>query len=295
MTYSIVARDTETGELGVAVQSRAFNTGAACAWATPGVGAVATHRSPRRRYGPRGLELLAAGRRRARRSRSCSPQTSCHSVRQVAFLDASGRTAAHTGDDCIPHAGHLARENVSVQGNMLRSTEVWPAMAEAFDAAAGTLAERLLAALDAAETAGGDFRGRQAAGLVVVYGEVEDDPSYQRVFDLRVDDHPEPLQELRRLHPSPPGIGDRTAPARTPIRTKSATPRSPPVSGPTRRSCAAILVHAKRGELDRAAALITQFVAAEPLARATFERYEQLRAPPAGHARSGPAELGSTS
>ena len=200
MTYSIVARDSETCELGVAVQSRAFNTGAACAWATPGIGAVATQSFTERRYGPRGLELMAAGRTPREALDELLAADELREVRQVAFLDATGDTAAHTGEDCIPHAGHQAHAGVSVQGNMLHSGDVWPAMAEAFDSTPGTLAERLLAALDAAEAAGGDFRGRQAAGLVVVGAEREDEPSYQRVFDLRVDDHPEPLRELRRLH-----------------------------------------------------------------------------------------------
>jgi uncharacterized Ntn-hydrolase superfamily protein len=203
-------------------------------------------------------------------------------VRQVAFLDASGRSAAHTGKDCIPHAGHLPRENVSVQGNMLRSDDVWPAMAEAFDATGGTLAERLLAALDAAEAAGGDFRGRQAAGLVVVDGEFEEEPSYQRVFDLRVDDHPEPLHELRRLHTLAAGYRRAT---RVDEHADPDEERSAALAAglrPDEAELAAIVVHARRGELDRAAALITELVAAQPLARATFERYEQRGILPAG-------------
>ena len=200
MTYSIVGRDPETGELGVAVQSRAFNTGAACAWAEAGVGAVATQSFTERRYGPRGLALLAAGRGPREALDELLEADEDREVRQVAFVDTRGTTAAHTGESCIPHAGHLPAENVSVQGNMLRSAHVWPAMREAFQATTGTLAERLLAALDAAEAAGGDYRGRQAAGLVVVSGERDEQPSVDRVFDLRVDDHEEPLRELRRLH-----------------------------------------------------------------------------------------------
>jgi uncharacterized Ntn-hydrolase superfamily protein len=200
VTYSIVGRDPETGELGVAVQSRAFNTGAACAWAEAGVGAVATQSFTERRYGPRGLALLSAGRDPREALDELLAADEGREVRQVAFLDARGRTAAHTGEGCIPHAGHLAGENASVQGNMLRSADVWPAMREAFDGTAGTLAERLLSALDAAEAAGGDYRGRQAAGLVVVAGERHEQPSVDRIFDLRVDDHEDPLGELRRLH-----------------------------------------------------------------------------------------------
>ncbi len=158
VTYSIVARDPDTGELGVAVQSRAFNAGAACAWAEAGVGAVATQSFTERRYGPRGLGLLAEGRDPRAALDELVAADEGRATRQVAFLDANGETAAHTGESCIPHAGHLSEANVSVQGNMLRSSDVWPAMAEAFDTTSGPLAERLLAALDA-----GGGRGRRLA------------------------------------------------------------------------------------------------------------------------------------
>ena len=282
MTYSIVARDAATGELGVAVQSRAFNTGAACAWATPGVGAVATQSFTERRYGPRGLALMAEGRAPRDALDELLAEDDMRGVRQVAFLDANGTTAAHTGDDCIDHAGHQAADDVSVQGNMLRSTDVWPAMAEAFGSTPGTLAERLLAALDAGEAAGGDFRGRQAAGLVVVEGEVEPDPSYLRVFDLRVDDHEEPLRELRRLHRLAAGyrrrnrIGDDADPDDERDAALAAGLR------PDEAETAAVFAHARRGELDRAAALIRDLTAHEPLSLATFERYEKLGHLPPG-------------
>jgi uncharacterized Ntn-hydrolase superfamily protein len=282
MTYSIVARDTETGELGVAVQSRAFNTGAACAWAEAGVGAVATQSFTERRYGPRGLALLAQGREPRDALDELLAADDGREVRQVAFLDASGRTAAHTGTSCVPHAGHVSDANVSVQGNMLRSAEVWPAMREVFDATTGTLAERLLAALDAAEAAGGDYRGRQAAGLVVVAGEPDEQPSVERVFDLRVDDHEDPLRELRRLHRLAAGYRrrnridessdpdeEREAALEAGLRTDEA-------------ATAALLAHARRGEADRAAALIAELVAAEPLSLAAFERYEALGLMPPG-------------
>ena len=282
MTYSIVARDTETGELGVAVQSRAFNTGAACAWAEAGVGAVATQSFTERRYGPRGLALLAQGREPRDALDELLAADDGREVRQVAFLDTSGRTAAHTGTSCVPHAGHVSDANVSVQGNMLRSAEVWPAMREVFDATTGTLAERLLAALDAAEAAGGDYRGRQAAGLVVVAGEPDEQPSVERVFDLRVDDHEDPLRELRRLHRLAAGYRrrnridessdpdeEREAALEAGLRTDEA-------------ATAALLAHARRGEADRAAALIAELVAAEPLSLAAFERYEALGLMPPG-------------
>ena len=282
MTYSIVARDTETGELGVAVQSRAFNTGAACAWAEAGVGAVATQSFTERRYGPRGLALLAQGREPRDALDELLAADDGREVRQVAFLDTSGRTAAHTGTSCVPHAGHVSDANVSVQGNMLRSAEVWPAMREVFDATTGTLAERLLAALDAAEAAGGDYRGRQAAGLVVVAGEPDEQPSVERVFDLRVDDHEDPLRELRRLHRLAAGYRrrnridessdpdeEREAALEAGLRTDEA-------------ATAALLAHARRGEADRAAALIAELVATEPLSLAAFERYEALGLMPPG-------------
>lgn len=199
MTYSIVARDPETGELGVAVQSRAFGTGAVCPWALPGVGAATTQSFTEVSYAPRGLELLAAGRSPQEALDELVAADDGRHVRQVAYVAADGATAAHTGDACVPECGHLARENVSAQGNMLASADVWPAMIEAFETTAGPLAARLLAALDAAEEAGGDFRGRQAGGLLVVSGN-RDDPPWRRLVDVRVDDHPEPVQELRRLY-----------------------------------------------------------------------------------------------
>lgn len=198
MTYSIVARDEASGELGVAVQSRAFGVGM-CAWALPGVGAVATQSFTERGYGPRGLELLAAGESPADALAQLVEADERRDFRQVAFLAADGRTAAHTGAACIPDCGDTACVGASAQGNMLTSPAVWPAAADTFEASKGTLAERLLAALDAAEDAGGDFRGRESATLVVVSGNREEDP-WQRVFDLRVDNHAEPLLELRRLH-----------------------------------------------------------------------------------------------
>jgi uncharacterized Ntn-hydrolase superfamily protein len=198
VTYSIVGRDEASGELGVAVQSRAFGVGM-CAWARPGVGAVATQSFTERDYGPRGLELLATGEAPAEALAELVAADQQRDFRQVAFLAADGRAAAHTGAACIPDCGQTVRPGVSAQGNMLASPAVWHAAADTFAEAEGTLAERLLAALDAAEEAGGDFRGRESATLLVVSGDREEEP-WQRVFDLRVESHAEPLQELRRLH-----------------------------------------------------------------------------------------------
>jgi len=196
VTYSIVARDAETGELGVAVQSRAFRAGSGVGCALPGVGAVASQAFSERSYGPLGLELLQAGKTPEQALAGLVAADPESAVRQVAMVDAESRTAVHTGTECIREAGHRTGDGYSVQANMMRSTDVWHAMAEAFEAATGSLARRLLAALEAAEAAGGDWRGQQAAGLLVV---AADDKPWERVSDLRVDDHAEPLRELRRL------------------------------------------------------------------------------------------------
>ena len=196
VTYSIVARDAETGELGVAVQSRAFRAGSGVGWALPSVGAVASQAFSEPSYGPLGLELLQAGKTPEQALAGLVAADPESAVRQVAVVDAEGRTAVHTGAECIREAGHRTGDGYSVQANMMRSADVWPAMAKAFEAASGSLARRLLASLEAAEAAGGDWRGQQAAGLLVV---AADDKPWERVSDLRVDDHAQPLRELRRL------------------------------------------------------------------------------------------------
>lgn len=199
MTYSIVARDPVTGALGVGVQSCAMGVGRAVPWVRAGVGAVATQSFTNRGYGPRGLGLMAAGRPPEEALAELVAADEGASVRQVAFVDAVGRVAAHTGGDCVPHASHITGDGVSAQGNMLASAEVVPAMVEAFSASGGPLPERLLATLDAADAAGGDMRGRQAAALLVADGPADEMPWDRVKVDLRVDDHPEPLRELRRL------------------------------------------------------------------------------------------------
>lgn len=195
MTYSIVARDADTGELGVGVQSQAFNTGAAVPWARPGVGAIATQSFTDRRYGYRGLELLAADRTPQDALDELRAVDELAHLRQVGFIDSSGRSAQWTGDGCIPHAGSAAGENWAAQGNML-AAEAWHAMGASFEETSGPLAERLLAALDAAEATGGDFRGRGGAAIVVV--PAEGDP-WERVIDLRVEEGDDSLVVLRRL------------------------------------------------------------------------------------------------
>jgi uncharacterized Ntn-hydrolase superfamily protein len=198
-TYSIVARDSSTGELGVAVQSHWFSVGSIVSWAEAGVGAVATQSFVDPSYGKLGLELMRAGRSAPDALRSLLAGDEGRDVRQVAMIDAQGRVAAHTGQRSIADAGHHVGANFSVQANLMANSKVWPAMAEAFERAQGDLAERLLAALDAAQAVGGDIRGKQSAALVVVSGKSTGRPWVDRTFDLRVDDHPEPLRELRRL------------------------------------------------------------------------------------------------
>ncbi|KFA89507.1 DUF1028 domain-containing protein [Archangium violaceum] len=198
-TYSIVARDPETGELGVAVQSHWFSVGATVPWAEAGVGAVATQSFVDPSYGKLGLELMRAGRSAPQSLAGLLAADSASQVRQVGMIDAQGRVAAHTGEKCVAAAGHIVGENFAVQANMMEKDTVWPAMARAYREAKGDLAERMLAALEAAEAQGGDIRGKQSAALIVVSGKASGRPWADRKFDLRVDDHPAPLKELRRL------------------------------------------------------------------------------------------------
>jgi uncharacterized Ntn-hydrolase superfamily protein len=197
-TYSIVAVDSATGQIGVAVQSHWFSVGSLVAWAEPGVGAVATQSFIDPSYGPRGLALMRTGMPAPAALAALLRADADSQVRQIAMIDAEGRVAAHTGSRDIPAAGQIVGRGYSVQANLMRNDRVWPAMARAFEASSGDLADRLLAALDAAEAAGGDIRGRQSAALLVVAGESSTRP-WERVFDLRVEDHPDPLGELRRL------------------------------------------------------------------------------------------------
>jgi uncharacterized Ntn-hydrolase superfamily protein len=198
-TYSIVARDPASRQLGVAVQSHYFCVGGVVPWAEAGVGAVATQALADPAYGPRGLESMRAGSPAAAALEKIAVADHGREVRQVAMVDSTGRVAAHTGSLTIPEAGHIVGEEFSVQANMMLRNSVWPAMAEAYRSSRGELVDRLLAALDAAEAEGGDIRGRQSAALLIVAAESSGRPWADRVFDLRVDDAPEPLAELRRL------------------------------------------------------------------------------------------------
>jgi uncharacterized Ntn-hydrolase superfamily protein len=199
LTYSIVARDPKSGELGVAVQTGTFGVGTGVPWAEAGVGAVATQSITEHSYGPFGLELMKAGRSAEEALAGLVAADPKQQFRQVGMVDAEGRAAAHTGASCIRDCGHLVGDGFTVQANMMARDTVWGAMAAAYETAEGSLPRRLLAALDAAEAEGGDFRGPQSAAILVVKGEPTGFPWKGRVSNLRVDDHGDPLGELRRL------------------------------------------------------------------------------------------------
>ncbi|HUK87304.1 MAG TPA: DUF1028 domain-containing protein [Terriglobales bacterium] len=222
-TFSIVARDPATGEMGVAVQSHWFAVGSNVIWGEAGVGAVATQSFIDPSYGPLGLAAMRAGRSAPEALRGLLAADPHRNVRQVAMIDAQGRVAAYTGTKDIQAAGdvvglvtpgeqHMQRpstdpddgwiqvgENFSAQANLMSNAKVWPAMAKAFQETKGDLAERMLAALEAGQAAGGDIRGRQSAAILVVKAQPSGRPWEDKVFDLRVDDADQPIPELRRL------------------------------------------------------------------------------------------------
>jgi uncharacterized Ntn-hydrolase superfamily protein len=225
-TFSIVARDSATGEMGVAVQSHWFSVGSIVPWAEAGVGAVATQSFVDPSYGKLGLDLMRVGRSAPDTLQGLVEADQGAEVRQVAMIDTEGRVSAFTGCKDIISAGHhvgsqsggwsaVGRGNsagrtwcggsgntgkdYSVQANLMSNDKIWPAMAKAYEETKGDLATRMLAALDAAQSVGGDIRGRQSAALIVVKAKSSGKPWDDRIFDLRVDDNPEPLKELRRL------------------------------------------------------------------------------------------------
>lgn len=193
-TYSVVAVDASTGQLGVAVQSHWFNVGRLVPWARAGVGAVATQSMVDVAYGPRGLDLMGAGASASEALGLLLAEDEERSVRQVAMVDQGGDVAVHTGDRCIEVASHQTGPGWSVQANIMRTADVVPAMAEVMAAETGDLSERMLGALLAAEASGGDLRGSQSASLLIV-GRDRPEP----LVDLRVEDHPAPVDELERL------------------------------------------------------------------------------------------------
>jgi uncharacterized Ntn-hydrolase superfamily protein len=200
-TYSIVARDPRTGDMGVAVQSHWFSVGSVVIWGEAGVGVVATQSFVDPAYGPKGLDLMRTGVAAPAALEQLVAADAGRNGRQVAMLDAAGRVGAYTGSHAIAAAGHHIGAQFSVQANLMGKATVWPAMAKAFESAGGALADRLIAALEAAEREGGDIRGRQSAALLVVKGSGTGRPwvGADRVYDLRVDDHPAPVAELKRL------------------------------------------------------------------------------------------------
>jgi uncharacterized Ntn-hydrolase superfamily protein len=198
-TYSIVARDPATGEIGVAVQSHWFGVGTVVPWVEAGVGAVATQSFVDPSYGKNGLDLMRGGMSAPDALKTLLAKDEGRDVRQVAMIDAQGRVDAWTGKNDIADAGHRVGTSYSVQANLMLNDQVWPAMARAYERGRGDLVDRLLVALDAAQATGGDIRGRQSAALIVVTGTPTGQAWKDRTYDLRVDDHPEPLKELRRL------------------------------------------------------------------------------------------------
>ncbi|MFA0741558.1 MAG: hypothetical protein DFNUSKGM_001669 [Candidatus Fervidibacter sacchari] len=198
-TFSIVAFDPKTGDLGVAVASKFLAVGSVVPYAKAGVGAIATQSFANTTFGPKGLELLRKGLTPSQVLKQLLASDKDREFRQVGIVDAKGRAAAFTGKKCLPWAGHIVGKGFAVQGNILAGEQVVKAMAKAFRETKGELAERLMAALEAGEQAGGDARGKQSAAILVVrkgagYGGFDD-----RYIDLRVDDHPEPVKELRRI------------------------------------------------------------------------------------------------
>ncbi|MFX1379242.1 MAG: DUF1028 domain-containing protein [Promethearchaeota archaeon] len=199
-TYSIVARDSETGEMGVGVQSHWFSVGSVVSWGEAGVGVVATQSLVNKSFGLRGLDLLKQGKSPQEAIAFLISDDEGRDVRQLAILDTQGRIATHTGSKCIKYAGHTIGDNFSVQANMMLSNKVWPAMAEAFENSNNlALPERIIKTLEAAESVGGDIRGKQSAALLVVAGESTENKWEDPIIDLRVEDHIEPLKELDRL------------------------------------------------------------------------------------------------
>lgn len=198
-TYSIVARDASTGEMGVAVQSHYFSVGPVVPWAEAGVGAVATQSLVLIDYGPNGLALMKQGLTAREALDSLLKADPNNDGRQVAMVDTKGNIAAYTGRNCIPDAGDVQGDQFSCQANLMANPTIWPAMKAAFEKASGDLAERMLVALEAAQKAGGDIRGQQSAAIVVVKGKASGKPWNDFVVNLRVEDNDEPLKELRRL------------------------------------------------------------------------------------------------
>ncbi|MEJ2312080.1 MAG: DUF1028 domain-containing protein [Gemmatimonadales bacterium] len=198
-TYSIVARDSTSGELGVAVQSHWFSVGSVVPWAASGVGAVATQSFTDPAYGALGLEMMRSGKSAPETLAGLVASDANEAVRQVGMVDAQGRTAVHTGASAIAEACDRTGPGFTVQANLMLRAGVCDAMVRAYETSSGDLAERLMVTLEAAQEVGGDLRGKQSAALLVVAPHPSGRPWEDRLFDLRVEDHPDPLVELRRV------------------------------------------------------------------------------------------------
>ncbi|MFX1328372.1 MAG: DUF1028 domain-containing protein [Promethearchaeota archaeon] len=199
-TYSIVARDPKTGEMGVGVQSHWFSVGSVVSWGEAGVGVVATQSLVNKSFGLRGLEFLKQGKSPKEAVKMLLSDDEGKEVRQVAILNSQGKVATHTGEKCIKHAGHIVGENYSVQANMMLTDRVWSVMAKAFEKNNNlSLPERIIKSLEGAESVGGDIRGKQSAALLIVSGKPTENKWEDPIIDLRVEDHTEPLKELSRL------------------------------------------------------------------------------------------------
>ncbi len=198
-TYSIVARDPQTGEMGLAVQSHWFSVGSIVAWGEAGVGVVATQSFVNPSFGQRGLELLKTGKTAQEVVDELIASDEGRDVRQLAIVDSKGNSASYTGAKCISEAGHFVGNGYSVQANMMLNNSVWGEMSKAFENSTGPLAERLVTALESAQNVGGDIRGQQSACLLVVKGNPTGNLWEDRLIDLRVEDNPDPVDEIKRL------------------------------------------------------------------------------------------------
>ncbi|MDG6998164.1 MAG: DUF1028 domain-containing protein [Nitrososphaerota archaeon] len=200
MTYSIVARDKKTGFLGVAVQSHYFSVGPVVPWARSGVGAVATQSMVEMKYGPLGLDLMSGGKSAAEALESLLRTDPKSDTRQVGMVDANGVAATHTGNRCIDYAGHVTGDGFTCQANLMSNDAIWGEMKQAYENNSSLeFPERLLAALEAAENTGGDARGKQSVAILIVSSQIYPNPWMGRVLELRVEDNPNPLEELSRL------------------------------------------------------------------------------------------------
>lgn len=283
MTYSIVAYDPEAKQFGVGVQTHQPAVGAVVPWVQAGVGAVATQSLTNISFGPLGLELLAAGRSAEQALAALVASDPGEALRQVAVIDKDGKAAAHSGVGCIPYFGHQVGTNYSVQANMMLKDTVPAAMAKAFESAKGHLIARIMAALEAAEAEGGDIRGSQSAALVV-YGS-EDKPHWQnRVCDLRVDEHADPIGELRRLVDAQLADlrseeGDKQAEAGDPETAMAtyAEARKMAADATEMAFWQALVLADNHDKIDEAKALLAPLFKAEPQWEELLRRLEQTK------------------